>query len=226
MPHGCAVSSLNLPWSEADPANFTRSGQNRIAEQGHSLAHGGYHRLADGTLAMDASSLNQESLPVSSDALLAQLDEWGLAYTLYEHVPLRTVEDAKTVEAEMEVPGVSALRIKNLYLRDRKKRNYLISVEQDREIDLKALGQEIGAPGLSFGSADRLMEFLGIRPGAVSPLAMITGVDKGVIFHFDRAAQDADVICMHPLVNDRTVVMARADVLSFFDRIGVDVNWI
>ena len=175
---------------------------------------------------MDASSLNQESLPVSSDALLAQLDEWGLAYKLYEHVPLRTVEEAKTVEAEMEEPGVSAFRIKNLYLRDRKKRNYLISVEQDREIDLKALGQEIGAPGLSFGSAERLMEHLGIRPGAVSPLAMLSGAEKGVTFFLDRAAEEADVICMHPLVNDRTVVMARADVMAFFDRIGVEVNWI
>ncbi|MGR3760833.1 prolyl-tRNA synthetase associated domain-containing protein [Roseobacteraceae bacterium NS-SX3] len=175
---------------------------------------------------MDASSAHQDSLPLSPDALLAQLDSWGLAYTLHEHVPLRTVEDAKAVEAAMEVPGVRALRIKNLYLRDRKKRNHLVSVEQDRGIDLKALGKEIGAGGLSFGSADRLMENLGIRPGAVSPLAMINGVEKGVAFHMDAAAQEADVICMHPLVNDRTVVMARADVMGFFERIGCAVNWV
>ncbi len=165
-------------------------------------------------------------MPVSSDALLARLDDWGLAYKLYEHIPLRTVDEAKTVEAQMQQPGVSALRIKNLYLRDRKKRNHLISVEQDREVDLKALGQEIGAPGLSFGSADRLMEHLGIFPGAVSPLAMISGAEMGVTFHLDRAAQQADVICMHPLVNDRTVVMSRGDLMEFLDRIGVGVNWI
>jgi Ala-tRNA(Pro) deacylase len=175
---------------------------------------------------MTTSAVDTTTMPISSDALLARLDGWGLPYTLHEHIPLRTVEDAKTVEDQIIEPGVATLRIKNLYLRDRKKRNLLVSVEQDREIDLKALGREIGAPGLSFGSAERLMEHLGIFPGAVSPLAMITGVEKGVILHFDRAAQDADVICMHPLVNDRTVVMARADVLSFFDRIGVDVNWI
>lgn len=175
---------------------------------------------------MDASSAHQDSLPLSSDALLAQLTEWGFAYTLHEHVPLRTVEDAKQVEAGMEVPGKQSLKIKNLYLRDRKKRNYLISLEQDREIDLKALGKEIGAPGLSFGSADRLLENLGIRPGAVSPLAMITGVEKGVTFYMDSAAQEADVINMHPLVNDRTVVMSRGDFLSFMERIGAAVNWL
>ncbi|MEP4035392.1 YbaK/EbsC family protein [Pseudophaeobacter sp.] len=172
---------------------------------------------------MDAASA---ALPVSSDALLAQLTEWGLSYTLFTHVPLRTVEEAKQVEAEMQQPGVSSLKIKNLYLRNRKKRNYLISVEQDREIDLKALSKEIGSGGLSFGSSDRLMQNLGILPGAVSPLAMITGVDQGVTFYLDAAARQVDVINMHPLVNDRTVVMARDDFFAFLERIGCDLHWI
>lgn len=175
---------------------------------------------------MDANLTAQGSLPLGSDTLLALLDEWGLACQLHSHVPLRTVEDAKQVEAAMEQPGVSSLKIKNFYLRDRKKRNYLISVEQDREVDLKALGKEIGAAGLSFGSSDRLMQTLGILPGAVSPLAMINGVPNGVRFFMDAAAKEVEVINMHPLVNDRTVVMARGDFLTFLDRIGCPVTWI
>ena len=127
---------------------------------------------------MDASSAFQDTLPLSSDALLAQLDDWGLEYRLHSHVPLRTVEDAKAVEGQFMAPGENALRLKNLYLRDKKKRNYLVTLQQDREIDLKALGAELGAGNLSFGSADRLLENLGIRPGAVSPLAMITGAKR------------------------------------------------
>lgn len=175
---------------------------------------------------METVCAAQDAMPISSDALLAQLDDWAIAYRLHEHVPLRTVEDAKKVEADMEQPGVTSLKIKNLYLRDRKKRNYLISVEQDREIDLKALGKEIGAAGLSFGSAERLMQNLGILPGAVSPLAMMTGVEAGVIFYMDARLQEADVINMHPLVNDRTVVMARGDLLTFMERIGCEIHWI
>lgn len=175
---------------------------------------------------MDASSAYQDSLPVTSDALLAQLDGWGIGYRLHTHVPLRTVEDAKAVEDQFLAPGERALRLKNLYLRDRKKRNYLVSLEQDRAIDLKALGAELGVGGLSFGSTERLLENLGIRPGAVSPLAMINGVQKGVTFFLDAQAQDADVICMHPLVNDRTVVMARDALLAFFEKIGVDVKYV
>ncbi|WP_411351940.1 prolyl-tRNA synthetase associated domain-containing protein [Leisingera aquaemixtae] len=175
---------------------------------------------------MDASSACQDSLPVSSDALLKQLDDWGIAYQLHTHVPLRTVEDAKAVEDQFMVPGENALRLKNLYLRDKKKRSYLVTLQQDREIDLKALGTELGIGNLSFGSADRLLENLGIRPGAVSPLAMITGVEKGVTFYMDAQAQEADVIYMHPLVNDRTVAMTRDAVMAFFETAGVAVNWV
>lgn len=175
---------------------------------------------------MDASSAYQGTLPISSDALLAQLDGWGIAYRLHTHVPLRTVEDAKGVEEQFMVPGENALRLKNLYLRDKKKRNYLVTLQQDREIDLKGLGAALGIGNLSFGSADRLLENLGIRPGAVSPLAMITGAEKGVTFYMDAQAQEADVIYMHPLVNDRTVAMKRADVMAFFEKTGVAVNWV
>ncbi|WP_170333934.1 prolyl-tRNA synthetase associated domain-containing protein [Ruegeria arenilitoris] len=175
---------------------------------------------------MDASSAFQDTLPLSSDALLARLDEWGLAYLLHTHVPLRTVEDSKAVEDQFMVPGENALRLKNLYLRDKKKRNYLVTLEQSREIDLKALGAELGIGNLSFGSADRLMQNLGIRPGAVSPLAMINGVENNVRFFMDAAAQQADVIYMHPLVNDRTVAMKREDLTAFFERINCEVTWL
>ena len=137
-------------------------------------------------------------MPRSSDALLAQLNEWGLDYVLHEHVALRTVEDAKQVEADIAVPGENALRVKNLYLRDKKKRNYLVTLEQDRAIDLKALGGELGVGGLSFGSADRLMQNLGVLPGAVTPLAMVNGVSNDVWFFMDAAAKEADAIYMHP----------------------------
>ncbi|AZV76585.1 prolyl-tRNA synthetase associated domain-containing protein [Parasedimentitalea marina] len=175
---------------------------------------------------MDNAPLDLDSMPVSSDALLAQLDDWGLGYILHEHPPLHSVGEAKEVEAAMVVPGENALRVKNLYLRDKKKRNYLVTLEQDRKIDLKELGAELGVGKLSFGSADRLMQHLGLFPGAVTPLSMITGVQNEVQFFMDSAAQQADVVYMHPLVNTRTVGMPRADLLAFFERIGCAVTWI
>lgn len=171
---------------------------------------------------MDASSAYQDSLPVTSDALIAQLDALGIAYQRHDHVPLRTVADAKTVQDAMG----AGLHVKNLYLRDRKKKNWLVTLEQDRDIDLKRLGDQIGAAGLSFGSEERLMEFLGIRPGAVSPLAMVTGAKTGVTLVLDGALRDAQVVHVHPLVNDRTLAMTPADLMRWLASIGCTPVWL
>lgn len=175
---------------------------------------------------VDASAAFQDSLPVTSDALLAKMRAAGVSFEYYEHVPLRKVEDAKTVQGVVVPGGPGRLDIKNLYLRDRKKRNHLVVLEQDRAVDLKALGRMMGAAGLSFGSADRLMEFLGIRPGAVSPLAMVTGAGKGVQLWMDRAVDAAEWVHVHPLVNDRTVAIKPSDLMALLDGWGVEARWL
>lgn len=113
---------------------------------------------------MNATSKNQDSLPVSSDALLAKLEAWSVEYQRHDHIPLHTVAEAKTVQHDFLTPEMGGGHIKNLYLRDNKKRNYLVVAEQDRAVDLKTLPQLIGSGRLSFGSPDRLMENLGVRP--------------------------------------------------------------
>ena len=44
---------------------------------------------------VDASSKYQDSLPISSDAIMERLYSWGIAYTRADHVPMRTVEESK-----------------------------------------------------------------------------------------------------------------------------------
>ena len=175
---------------------------------------------------IDASSKYQDSLPVTSDDVLALLDAWGIDYTRADHVPLRTVEDSKKVQDMFFSSEDGEAHIKNLYLRDNKKRNYLIVAEQDRVIDLKALHQKLGTGRLSFGSADRLMENLGVRPGAVTPLSMINGVKTNVQIFMDAELQSCTQIYVHPLVNDRTLGMSVDGLNSFFDKIGATVTWV
>ena len=97
---------------------------------------------------------------------------------------------------------------------------------EDAEIDLKNLSAIIGSARLSFGSADRLFDTLGVRPGAVTPLAMVTGVRHDVTLFMDSRLQSVKSLYMHPLVNDRTVGMKPADVETFLQQQGVTVNWI
>ena len=95
---------------------------------------------------MDATSKFKDRLPTTPETLLTLLDRLQIAYTIHRHPPLRTVEDSKAHRNNM--PG---LHIKNLYLRDRKKKNFLLVAEEDRQIDMKSLHQKIGCERLSFG---------------------------------------------------------------------------
>ena len=175
---------------------------------------------------VDASSEFQNSLPISSDTLLETLKEWSISYKLFEHVPLRTVEDSKKVEGIFISTENGGGHVKNLYLRDKKKRNILLVAEQDQAIDLKKLSKNLNFSNLSFGSPERLMQNLGVRPGAVTPLSMINGVNNNVSLFMDKALRNKTVIYIHPLVNDRTIEMTIVNLEKFFSKIGVNFEWI
>ena len=175
---------------------------------------------------MDASSTYQDSLPVTSDQLLQQLDEQGLSYMRIEHIPLRTVADSKQVRDGFLTAAEGGGHIKNLYLRDKKKNNYLVVLQEDADLDLKWVAEKIGANRLSFGSADRLLECLGVRPGAVTPLSMVTGRDHQIRLIIDASLRRKTLLYMHPLVNDRTLGMAPAQLEAFLDRLNADYRWI
>ena len=175
---------------------------------------------------VDASSKYQDSLPISSDAIIKQLDDWGIAYIRSNHVPLRPVEDSKKVQGQFLSSEQGGGHIKNLYLRDNKKRNILLVAEQDRQIDLKTVHTKLETGRLSFGSAARLMENLGVRPGAVTPLSMINGVEAGVQLFIDSGLKSCQQIYVHPLVNDRTLGITLEDLEKFFNKIKVEPVWV
>ena len=174
----------------------------------------------------NSTSKFQDSLPVSSDAIIALLEKLDISYRRFDHVPLMTVEDSKKIESQFLASSDGGGHIKNLYLRDNKKRNFLVVAEQDRKINLKALPSVLGSGRLSFGSSERLFENLGVRPGAVTPLSMITGVKNDVKIFFDEDLRKCTKLYVHPLVNDRTIEVAIEGLEKFLKHLGTEPNWI
>ena len=170
---------------------------------------------------MDASSKFKDSLPTSPETLLALLDRLRITYSIHRHPPLRTVDESKAYRGKM--PG---LHIKNLYLRDRKKQNFLVVVEEDRQIDLKNLDQKIGCARLSFGSAERLFEMLGVLPGAVSPLTLVNDPSHKVSLVLDTALRTEEMVYVHPLVNDVTLGITGPHLQDFLSFTGHQVKWL
>ena len=146
---------------------------------------------------------------------MAALSSLDIEFTTHTHPPLRTVGDAKAFRGDLQ-----GFHIKNLYLRDRKKRNFLLVAAEDKVVDLKVLPSHIGSDRLSFGSADRLFEFLGVRPGAVSPFTLINDPDHKVQLILDADLAVQPCVFAHPLVNDMTLGVSGFDLTRFFSHTG------
>ena len=170
---------------------------------------------------MDASSAFKDTLPTTPEALMALLDSLDVAYVLHTHPPLRTVEDSKQHREVM-----IGMHVKNLYLRDRKKRNFLVVCQEDQAVDLKNLQADIGADRLSFGSADRLFEMLGVRPGAVSPFTLVNDPEHKVKPALDARLTTAEKLFFHPLVNDMTLEVTPDGLMRFLAHMGHEITMV
>ena len=175
---------------------------------------------------IDASSKFQASLPVSSDYLLQKFRELGIAFEVFEHEAVKTVAESKKVEKLFLSSANGGGHIKNLFLRDTKKKNILLVASQDTKIDLKMIANLINCKRLSFGSSDRLFDELGVRPGAVTPFSMITGVKNSVELFMQSKLRECKLLYAHPLVNDRTVSISIENLTKFMKEIGVRINWV
>jgi Ala-tRNA(Pro) deacylase len=153
--------------------------------------------------------------------LFARLDQLGIAHRTVEHPPIFTVEEAKALRGNL--PGH---HIKNLFLRNKKEEMWLVVALEDRAIDLKRLGEVLGAGRLSFGSADRLKRTLGVEPGSVTPLSLVNDEACAVQLVLDRGVADGGPVNAHPLVNTMTTALAPADLLRFFAATGHSPRWL
>jgi Ala-tRNA(Pro) deacylase len=153
--------------------------------------------------------------PATPQDLLAHLEKLGIQATTISHPAAFTVED--NAQHSGHLPGV---HIKNLFLCDAKKQMWLVVAPHDRQIDLKALPNIIGAARLSFGSADRLLRVLGVTPGSVTPFAVINDPGRQVQMILDAWMMEQTLINAHPLINTMTTSITPADLMTFITACG------
>lgn len=154
-------------------------------------------------------------MPATEADLFARFDALGIAHVTHRHRRVFTVEEGADLKAAM--PGGHT---KNLFLKDKKGAIYLICAISSTAIDLVAVSKLIGSGRFSFGSAERLMEYLGVEPGSVTLFALINDPDRKVTLVLDEALFDLDPVNFHPLKNDATTAISPADMLKFVRSLG------
>lgn len=159
--------------------------------------------------------------PAEPDALLAYLEELGIPSTTTHHPPVFTVEEAKALRGDL--PGAHT---KNLFVRDKKGVMWLIVALESRPVDLRATAERLGHKRFSFASEDRLMKYLGLVRGSVTPFGLINDHGGVVRVALDAGLRDVEPWNFHPLTNTMTTTIGSADMLRFLAAIAHELVWL
>jgi len=139
-----------------------------------------------------------------------------IPFEVHFHPPVYTVE-----EAEEHWGDVKGTHCKNLFVRNKKgNRHYLVILESSKRADLKELNRQLGEDRLSFASPERMMRFLGLEPGAVSPFGLINDSGKEVQVVVDKDLKTADWVSFHPNVNTATLTLSFEDFERYLEWCG------
>lgn len=157
---------------------------------------------------------------------LALLDEAGIAYELCEHKAVRSVEEADTVA----IPFAADMA-KNLFLHDATKshvrrRYFLVTVPDHKQISLAALADALGSSRLSFASEADLDAMLGVWPGAVTPFAALNDADARVEVYLDADFARRGWIGCHPCDNTASVHLRTAELADLLATRGHKVTFL
>ena len=133
----------------------------------------------------------------------------NIDFQIRDHEPLFTVEDSENLRGE-----IKGAHTKNLFLKNKKNNFFLFSCDENAKIDLKSFSKSIDAKNLSFANAEYLEEFLGIKPGSVSPFALLNDKNNIVEFYLDEKLYNSEIVNFHPLINTTTITITTSDFIN------------
>lgn len=153
--------------------------------------------------------------------LLDYIKEKNMWYEISEHREVLDMHELSKIK--MPYPESVA---KNLFVCDDKKTNYyLITMKENKKIDLKLFREKNNTRRLSFASKEDLFKILKLTAGSVTPLGLLNDNDLRVNFYLDKEfLKDKQIIGIHPNENTATLWMKVQDLLEIIEEHGNNVN--
>ena len=144
------------------------------------------------------------------------LDKLDIDYHYREHPPVNTIEDATKYWKNYD-----SGRCKNIFLRNHKgNRHYLVILEHLRKLNMKDLESRLKQGKLTFASEKRLMKYLGVKPGSVSPFGLINDTNTHVHLFIDKKLLDFNRLSFHPNDNTASLIISSDDFIKYLEHQG------
>ncbi len=146
-----------------------------------------------------------------SPVLYELLQKLDIFYEYYPHPPAPTIKLASKYWKDLE-----ATHCKNLFFRNHKgNKHYLVILEHKQELNIKDLEKRLKQGKLTFASPKRMLKYLGVQPGSVSPFGLIHDHEKHVHVFLDEKLKESKTISFHPCINTASLVISYTDFIKF-----------
>jgi Ala-tRNA(Pro) deacylase len=129
---------------------------------------------------------------------------------VHQHDALFTVEDSKKLRGEID-----GAHSKNLFLKNKKDEFFLLSCEEADKIDLKKISKSLKLGNISFAKQSYLEKYLKIKPGSVSPFALLNDDGSFVNFYLEKTLYESKFVNFHPLINTFTITIETNKFIEF-----------
>lgn len=140
------------------------------------------------------------------------LDKLNIEYERIDHEAAMTMEECADVDE-----ALGAMICKNLFLCNRQQTKfYLLLMPGDKVFKTKELSSQIGSARLSFGSSEKMLEYLDICPGSVSVMGLMNDPENHVQLLVDEDVLKQEDFGCHPCVNTSSLKMKLRDVMEKF----------
>jgi Ala-tRNA(Pro) deacylase len=150
------------------------------------------------------------------------LEELSIQYQYIEHPPAPTIQIAKQYWANYE-----ATHCKNLFFRNHKgNQHFLVLLDCEQNMDIHGIEKLLKQGKLSFASERRLMHYLGVSAGSVTPFGLIHDKEHHVHVFLDTRLQQSEKVSFHPCINTASLIVKRTDLLRFLNHCQNVYQWI
>ena len=144
------------------------------------------------------------------------LEQLGIKFDYYEHPEAPTIEIASHFYR-----GEGTVLCKNLFFRNHKgNKHYLVIMDARHSMDIHDIEHQLHQGKLSFASPERMMRYLGVRPGSVSLFTLVNDANHEVILFVDKQLLEAEKVSFHPNDNTASLVISNSDMLKFIENNG------
>jgi len=138
------------------------------------------------------------------------LENLGIEYVLHKHPPVYTCEESEKLKVTIRGMHAKSLLVKG----KNTGKFYMIILPCNERIDRKKLKNCIKEE-ITFANSDELKKLLELKPGSVSPFAIINDKNNKITVVFSKRVWESAVLNFHPNINTETIELKNTEFKKY-----------